>query len=164
MEDFKGVLFTASVGDKQVSLSPYDKPFGENYPIRDKCNQKKDPKGGCITTGAYYYTANLEYEGKTTTVVLTNTKTGIVVFNATYKTSKVMGKTWDTMGCNSVETCKPICDKYEGELIEKSRVCMFDAYLNEVCYRVIKGSGDYYVIDVPPAWYLYPETSQPGCE
>lgn len=114
--------------------------------------------------GAYYYTANLEYEGKTTTVVLTNTKTGIVVFNATYKTSKVMGKTWDTMGCNSVETCKPICDKYEGELIEKSRVCMFDAYLNEVCYRVIKGSGDYYMIDVPPAWYLYPETSQPGCE
>ena len=52
MEDFKGVLFTASVGDKQVSLSPYDKPFGENYPIRDKCNQKKDPKGGCIPTGA----------------------------------------------------------------------------------------------------------------
>lgn len=68
------------------------------------------------------------------------------------------------MGCSSVETCKPICDLYGGEIQEKSRVCMFDAYLNELCYRVILDSNGNYKIDLPPAWDLYPGTIMPGCE
>lgn len=164
IKEFHGASFLARVGDAQTFLNPYDKTFGKNYPIRDPCNKKGDPHGGCVHTGAYYYTADMKYEGESVTVSVINGNSGFPVFNATYPTSKQSGKTFDVMGCDSVETCKPICDALGGEIPDGSRVCFFPVYLNEICYRVIiNGNGDY-EIDVPPAWSLYPDTIMPGCE
>ena len=163
--EFKGALFTASVNGQQTFLQPNTETFGENYPIRDKCNRKGDPKIGCITTEAYHYTTDLHYDDKNEVeVVIRNGGSGAVIFNSTYKATRIRGLTWESMGCSSVETCKPICDLYGGEIQEKSRVCMFDAYLNELCYRVILDSNGNYKIDLPPAWDLYPGTIMPGSE
>lgn len=155
----------ASVNGQQTFLSPYNETFGENYPIRDKCDRKGDPRTGCMTTGAYHFTSDLHYDDKNKVeVVIRNGESGTVIFNSTYTTTKVMGMTWESMGCSSVETCKPICDIYGGEIQKSSRVCIYDAYLNELCYRVVLDSNGDYKIDLPPTWYLYPGTIMPGCE
>ena len=97
-------------------------------------------------------------------MTIVNGKSGLPVINATYPTTKKSGKTFDTMGCDSEETCKPICDALGGEIPPGGRVCLFDVYLNEICYRVAKTGVHDYIIDVPPAWSLYPDTIMPGCE
>lgn len=147
-----------------MELNPFSETFGENYPIRDACKEKGDPKEGCVNTDAFYFRVEIPKEDLTElSLVLRNGAEGEVIYSGTYEISKRGIKDWDSMGCNSVETCKPLCDAMQGELDPATRLCLYTQYLNELCYRVNDNNG-VYSIDEPPFWELFYHTGLPGCE
>lgn len=152
------------MGDKTYELSPYTKTFGDNYPIRDKCNKKGDPAGGCVSTDALYFRVEIPKENMgQLPILLRNGVDGPVIYNGTYPISKKGVQDWDMMGCNTDESCKRKCAAIEGEYDEQIKLCRYTNYLNELCYRVIDDDGVYH-IDHPPFWDLYYYTGYPGCE
>ena len=165
IDDFKGATFTAYSGDEKYVLEPYTETFGELYPIRDRCNLKGDPKGGCTTTEAFYYTANIPYNGRSEVdVVVRNGESGVIIYNSTYTASKKTLIDFDSLGCKDVASCTPLCEKLGGVIPEGAKWCQYHTSLGELCYRVNRNNDNIYFIDDPPAWELEVYTGLPGCE
>ena len=163
MKDFEGASFTVIVDGKTYNPTVCTETYGENYPIRDNCTLKGDPSSGCLTTGAYYYRVIVPYpEGTSVSVSVFNGE-NTCIYNSTYGIQTSYISTWDEMGCDSEETCKPICDSWGGELKPSVTACFYYTYLNELCYRV-RHQDTSYVIDHPPGYDLSAYTDFVGCE
>lgn len=123
-----------------------------------------DPREGCVYTDAFYFRVEIPKEEiSTLSLVLRNGIDGPIIYNSSYEITKKGIKDWDSMGCNSVETCKPICDAMQGRLEVETKLCWYAQYLNELCYRVNDENGVYH-IDEPPYWDIFYHTGYPGCE
>ena len=165
IEEFKGASFTAESNGEKLTLQPYTEKEGEYYPIRDRCNLKGDPKGGCLTTDAYYYAVDIPYNGaKSLDVVVRNGENGAVIYNSTYTTSTKSLIDFDSLGCKDVASCTPLCEKLGGTIPEGAKWCEYYSSLEELCYRVNRNPSGEYSIDDPPTWELEVYTGLPGCE
>ena len=165
IDEFKGASFTVDSNGEKLTLQSSTEKDGEYYPIRDRCNLKGDPKGGCLTTDAFYYTVNIPYNGeKSLNVAVRNGENGAVIYNSTYQTSSKTLVDFDTLGCKDVASCTPLCEKLGGTIPEGAKWCEYYSYLGELCYRVNRQPSGEYIIDDPPTWSLEVYTGMPGCE
>lgn len=54
-EEFMGLTFNLTDSSGETNYKSISTKSGLFYPTRDRCNQKGDPKDGCLYTEAMYY-------------------------------------------------------------------------------------------------------------
>ena len=57
-----------------------------------------------------------------------------------------------------------LCQSWEGFGSEELKVCMYEAYLGNLCYRVHQSIGNDYEIDDPPDYELNNYFGGVGCK
>lgn len=154
----------------KVGISTYEfnectETFGENYPIREVCNKEGDPSNGCLTADAFHYRANIPYpQSDEVTIQVMNSQSGTLIFNSTYTLRTERSEEWDTMDCDTPESCMALCNSWGGFGSENLRICMYEGYLGNLCYRVRSSDGSNYQIDDPPGYDLFYYFGGAGCK
>lgn len=165
INEYKNAKFSVKVGISTYTMNECTETFGENYPIREVCNRKGDPSDGCLTADAFHYRASVPYpKSDEVTIQVMNSESGTLVYNSTYKLRFEKAESWDTMDCNTPESCMALCQSWEGFGSEELKVCMYEAYLGNLCYRVHQSIGNDYEIDDPPDYELNNYFGGVGCK
>lgn len=59
IQEFSGLIFNLTDSSGETHYREIKQASGIFYPVRDRCNTKQDPKGGCIYTNATFYNEDI---------------------------------------------------------------------------------------------------------
>lgn len=165
IDQFKNAQFSVKIGSDTYDLSECTETFGEYYPIREQCNRKGDPSEGCLTADAFHYRAKIPYPKlDNVTIQVLNRNSGSLIYNETYNLRNEKTESWETMNCDSSESCIALCTSWGGFSFEELGYCQYNSYLESLCYRVRHYEDNNYKIDDPPNYDLDNYYGGAGCK
>ena len=59
IQEFSGLIFNLTDSSGETHYREIKQASGIFYPVRDRCNTKQDPKGGCVYTNATFYNEDI---------------------------------------------------------------------------------------------------------
>ena len=109
--------------------------FGESYPIRDKCNSKGDPPGGCLTMNALYSTITVSLNFPNSISLYTKDRYYyLILFFGPSTSTRTIFRNLEKESY-SPEEYKEVCTAINGTFFDCS-LCDVSVYLSRLYFRL----------------------------
>ncbi|KAK8790870.1 hypothetical protein WA158_005501 [Blastocystis sp. Blastoise] len=143
--------FTLFIEGKIYAFYTAANENGKYWPVRDDCQQYRDPTEGCLNTYDLFFDTSITL-ANTASVVLLESSTIINQMDLYPSRNETLYP--HDLDCETTNECQVKCTLYHGLWNNKKSVCTYISYLTSACF-ILKQNDHSYIIDYDAKGCIY---------